>query len=65
MVLTHNVYSSVVLHQVYQNQELALTNGLHFLSLSHYQPKIKNTIVRLVITYGRWLYIKIINHTFL
>lgn len=41
MVLTRNVYSSVVLRQVYQNQELALTNGLHFLSLSHYQPKIK------------------------
>jgi len=39
MVLTRNVYSSVVLPQVYQNQELVLTNGLHFLFLDHYQPK--------------------------
>lgn len=39
MVLTHNVYSSAVLLQVYQNQELDSTNGLHFLSLGPDQPK--------------------------
>lgn len=39
MVLTRNVYSSAVLPQVYQNQELVSTNGLHSLSLGPYQPK--------------------------
>lgn len=42
MVLTRNVYSNVVLRQVYQNQELVSISDQHFLFSSLYRPKVKH-----------------------